>query len=119
MRRCASPAAPRCDRPEAATSAKAAAAPPAAASERLASVASGSITGAASALRWALLPTRARRRFGLAERLRRSVRTAGVWDLLGAALADIASATGRDALDVVDAGGGTGGFAVPLAEGGP
>jgi SAM-dependent methyltransferase len=52
----------------------------------------------------------------LTERLRRSVRTAGVWDLLGAALADVASATGRDALDVVDAGGGTGGFAVPLAE---
>ncbi len=52
----------------------------------------------------------------MAERLRRSVRTAGAWDLLSAALAEVASATGRDSLDVLDAGGGTGGFAVPLAE---
>lgn len=38
------------------------------------------------------------------------VRTAVVWDALRAVLA------GRDRLDIVDAGGGTGGFAVPLAE---
>ena len=46
---------------------------------------------------------------------RSSVRTAVVWDVLRAALAERATATGRTGLDVVDAGGGTGGFAVPLA----
>ncbi|MFJ2029351.1 class I SAM-dependent methyltransferase [Streptosporangium sp. NPDC087985] len=45
-----------------------------------------------------------------------AVRTAVVWDVLRAVLADRVSATGRDRLDIVDAGGGTGGFAVPLAE---
>jgi SAM-dependent methyltransferase len=45
-----------------------------------------------------------------------SVRTAVVWDVLRAALDRISAASGRTALDVVDAGGGTGGFAVPLAE---
>ncbi|GAA5052910.1 SAM-dependent methyltransferase [Thermocatellispora tengchongensis] len=44
------------------------------------------------------------------------VRTAVVWDALEAVLAERAKATGRDSLDIVDAGGGTGGFAVPLAE---
>ncbi|MEU0516254.1 methyltransferase domain-containing protein [Streptosporangium sp. NPDC006007] len=44
-----------------------------------------------------------------------AVRTAVVWDVLRAVLADRVSATGRDRLDIVDAGGGTGGFAVPLA----
>ncbi|GHH62408.1 methyltransferase [Streptosporangium violaceochromogenes] len=44
-----------------------------------------------------------------------AVRTAVVWDVLRAVLADRMSATGRDRLDIVDAGGGTGGFAVPLA----
>jgi len=43
------------------------------------------------------------------------VRTAVVWDALRAVLAELAGATGRDVLDIVDAGGGTGGFAVPLA----
>ncbi|MFI6812764.1 methyltransferase domain-containing protein [Nonomuraea sp. NPDC050328] len=40
------------------------------------------------------------------------MRTAVVWDALRAVL----SAAGRERLDIVDAGGGTGGFAVPLAE---
>ncbi|MFC4059873.1 class I SAM-dependent methyltransferase [Planomonospora corallina] len=44
-----------------------------------------------------------------------AVRTAVVWDVLRAALADRVTVTGRDRLDIVDAGGGTGGFAVPLA----
>ena len=42
---------------------------------------------------------------------RRSV----VWDVLREVLAARAGQTGRDRLDVIDAGGGTGGFAVPLA----
>ena len=45
-----------------------------------------------------------------------SVRTAVVWEVLSAALAE-ADPHSRG-LDVVDAGGGTGGFAVPLAEAG-
>ncbi|MGV9327855.1 methyltransferase domain-containing protein [Streptosporangium sandarakinum] len=45
-----------------------------------------------------------------------AVRTAVVWDVLRAVLAERSSVTGRDRLDIVDAGGGTGGFAVPLAE---
>lgn len=43
-------------------------------------------------------------------------RTAVVWDVLRQALTQRAQATGRKSLDVLDAGGGTGGFAVPLAE---
>lgn len=42
--------------------------------------------------------------------VRRSVRTAVVWEVLRAALAE------RPDLDVLDVGGGTGGFAVPLAQ---
>ncbi len=45
-----------------------------------------------------------------------SARTAVVWEVLSAVLAE-ADPTGGG-LDVVDAGGGTGGFAVPLAEAG-
>lgn len=45
-----------------------------------------------------------------------SVRTVVVWNALRSVLAERAAATGRDAVDVLDAGGGTGGFAVPLAE---
>ncbi len=45
-----------------------------------------------------------------------SARTAVVWEVLSAVLAE-ADPAGRG-LDVVDAGGGTGGFAVPLAEAG-
>ncbi|GII02418.1 class I SAM-dependent methyltransferase [Planobispora takensis] len=45
-----------------------------------------------------------------------AVRTAVVWDVLRETLAARVAAAGRDRLDIVDAGGGTGGFAVPLAE---
>jgi S-adenosylmethionine-dependent methyltransferase len=38
------------------------------------------------------------------------------WRALRAVLADRVAATGRESLDIVDAGGGTGGFAVPLAK---
>lgn len=43
------------------------------------------------------------------------MRTAVVWDALRSVLAERTAATRREALDIVDAGGGTGGFAVPLA----
>jgi S-adenosylmethionine-dependent methyltransferase len=49
-------------------------------------------------------------------RTRRSARTAVVWRGVRAALVDLSAAVGREQLDVLDAGGGTGGFAVPLAE---
>jgi S-adenosylmethionine-dependent methyltransferase len=51
-----------------------------------------------------------------ARNARSAVRTAVVWDVLRGVLADCSAALGRAALQVVDAGGGTGGFAVPLAE---
>ena len=44
-----------------------------------------------------------------------SARTGVVWEVLAAGLADQARRRGQPALDVVDLGGGTGGFAVPLA----
>ncbi|GGO02729.1 methyltransferase [Microbispora rosea subsp. aerata] len=44
-----------------------------------------------------------------------TTRRAVVWEALRALLAERAAATGRGTLDIVDAGGGTGGFAVPLA----
>ena len=44
-----------------------------------------------------------------------SARTGVVWEVLSAGLARRAERTGGGALDVVDLGGGTGGFAVPLA----
>jgi SAM-dependent methyltransferase len=50
------------------------------------------------------------------QHVRRSLRTAVVWSVLREALSSRSAATGRQSLDVVDAGGGTGGFAVPLAE---
>ncbi|NLT57051.1 MAG: methyltransferase domain-containing protein [Actinomycetales bacterium] len=46
---------------------------------------------------------------------RTAVRTAVVWDVLDTLLAELATASGRAVLDVVDLGGGTGGFAVPIA----
>lgn len=46
---------------------------------------------------------------------RTHVRTAVVWDALDTLLAQQMVATGRTVLDVVDLGGGTGGFAVPVA----
>ncbi len=50
------------------------------------------------------------------QRTRRSVRTAVVWDVLREAIDRRCTARGVARLDVLDAGGGTGGFAVPLAE---
>jgi S-adenosylmethionine-dependent methyltransferase len=49
-----------------------------------------------------------------------NARTAVIWEVLSAAVAEAQAAPGRDGapLRVVDAGGGTGGFAVPLAEAG-
>jgi S-adenosylmethionine-dependent methyltransferase len=47
---------------------------------------------------------------------RRSVRSEVVWRLVRTILADQAAVTGRAQLDVVDAGGGTGHLAVPIAE---
>ncbi len=44
-----------------------------------------------------------------------AARTAVVWAALRAAAAARAKQAGREHLDIVDAGGGTGGFAVPLA----
>ena len=55
------------------------------------------------------------RRWALRADPRTAVRTAVVWDALDAVVAQQVAATGRAALDVVDLGGGTGGFAVPLA----
>ncbi|MFB7596302.1 class I SAM-dependent methyltransferase [Streptomyces sp. NPDC056160] len=48
-------------------------------------------------------------------RSRASLRTAVVWEVLQDALDRRAKATGRAALDVLDTGGGSGNFAVPLA----
>jgi ubiquinone/menaquinone biosynthesis C-methylase UbiE len=42
-------------------------------------------------------------------------RTAVIQDVLRAVISELMAQTGRDRLDIVDAGGGTGGFAVPLA----
>ena len=47
---------------------------------------------------------------------RRALRTTVVWSVLRDALDAGARAAGRAELDILDAGGGTGGFAVPLAE---
>lgn len=55
------------------------------------------------------------RRWTLRADPRTDVRTAVVWDALDVLVAERAAAAGRSALDVVDLGGGTGGFAVPLA----
>lgn len=53
----------------------------------------------------------------MADRLhaRSSVRTAVVWRALRDVLDERVTATGRSRLDILDTGGGTGGFAVPLA----
>ncbi|MFF4897378.1 methyltransferase [Streptomyces sp. NPDC001068] len=48
-------------------------------------------------------------------RPRASLRTAVVWEVLQEALDRRVKATGRDALDILDTGGGSGNFAVPLA----
>ncbi|HET7666792.1 MAG TPA: methyltransferase [Mycobacterium sp.] len=49
-------------------------------------------------------------------RTRGSVRNAVVWGSVQAALVNAADDVGRHQLQILDAGGGTGGFAVPLAE---
>ncbi|MFE9257876.1 methyltransferase [Streptomyces sp. NPDC006879] len=46
---------------------------------------------------------------------RSSLRTAVVWEVLKDVLDRRAKATGRESLDVLDTGGGTGNFAVPVA----
>lgn len=48
-------------------------------------------------------------------RPRASLRTAVVWEVLKDALAHRVKATGRERLDVLDTGGGSGHFAVPVA----
>ncbi|KPI12482.1 Methyltransferase type 12 [Actinobacteria bacterium OK074] len=48
-------------------------------------------------------------------RPRASLRSAVVWEVLKDALDGRVKATGRDALDVLDTGGGSGNFAVPVA----
>ena len=49
---------------------------------------------------------------------RSAVRVAVVWDALDTLVEDLRARTGRHVLHVVDVGGGTGGFAVPLAAAG-
>ena len=46
---------------------------------------------------------------------RNGVRSSLLWDVLSAVVSARVAATGRDALDIVDVGGGTGGLAVPFA----
>lgn len=46
----------------------------------------------------------------------RALRTAVVWRTLRGTLDELVAGTGRSRADIVDAGGGTGNFAVPLAE---
>lgn len=48
-------------------------------------------------------------------RVRGSVRSAVVWQSVRTALTELCATFARPQLDVLDAGGGTGGFAVPLA----
>jgi S-adenosylmethionine-dependent methyltransferase len=50
-----------------------------------------------------------------AERKRDGARSTLVWDLLRQVIAARVARAGRAALDIVDVGGGTGGFAVPFA----
>ncbi|MFE7135302.1 methyltransferase [Streptomyces sp. NPDC057638] len=47
---------------------------------------------------------------------RASLRTSVVWEVLQKALDRTVTAAGRDCLDVLDTGGGSGSFAVPLAQ---
>ncbi|WP_026875622.1 class I SAM-dependent methyltransferase [Jiangella gansuensis] len=49
------------------------------------------------------------------ERVRRNPRTDAIWTQLHQALAELTASTGRRQLDIVDLGGGSGVFAVPLA----
>jgi S-adenosylmethionine-dependent methyltransferase len=56
------------------------------------------------------------RRWSLRADPRTAVRTALLWETLEQIIAERVATTGGDALDVVDVGGGTGGFAVPVAQ---
>lgn len=47
---------------------------------------------------------------------RERLRTAVIWDALRPALEELVAQSRRSELDILDVGGGTGGFAVPLAE---
>ena len=51
----------------------------------------------------------------LGDRRRDGMRSSLVWDVLREVVSARVAQTGREALDIVDAGGGTGGFAVPFA----
>lgn len=51
----------------------------------------------------------------LGERRRDGMRSSLVWSVLREVVSARVAQTGREALDIVDAGGGTGGFAVPFA----
>ena len=52
---------------------------------------------------------------GAGERKRDGARSTLVWDVLRGVVAERAARSGRAVLDIVDVGGGTGGFAVPFA----
>ena len=52
---------------------------------------------------------------GAGERKRDGARSTLVWDVLRDVVAERAARSGRAVLDIVDVGGGTGGFAVPFA----
>ncbi|WP_298326790.1 methyltransferase domain-containing protein [Haloactinopolyspora sp.] len=52
----------------------------------------------------------------MADRVRRHPRTEAIWTQLNTAMARLCEVSGRSRLDVVDLGGGSGTFAVPLAE---
>lgn len=56
------------------------------------------------------------RRWAMRADPRSAIRTAVIWDALDALLDDRLEATGGTSLDIVDLGGGTGGFAVPIAQ---
>ena len=56
------------------------------------------------------------RRWSLRPDPRTAVRTALLWETLEEVIGERVAATGREQLDVVDVGGGTGGFAVPVAQ---
>lgn len=56
------------------------------------------------------------RRWALRSDPRSAIRSAVIWEALDGLLDERVPATGRSVLDVVDLGGGTGGFAVPLAQ---
>ena len=53
---------------------------------------------------------------GEGERKRDGARSTLVWDVLRDVVAARSAQVGRAALDIVDVGGGTGGFAVPFAD---